>query len=385
MIYKINNKPETKRANKQQILLNYVGLRLSKDFLRLNTWSPSLARYNAFSTVPIFRSPSNTENDMIQNRSNNNTRQNDHTEMENTTQNNVEQNNLVQNNSNENIKFLRDAYEPDNAGTEERQIAKKLVNKFELLKKNGSATVDDVKQGSDNLDKEINDVTKHNVRVIRGGPGQRIEVHGDNETQSVSARFENKDGSLSYEVVSTKTPDNVDREDFYEDQPTLWGRSEQEGDISKAGPSRYVARYESSGEEVSSESVNPNRPEPSESVEAAPIISPLVTVETTYHDRIVTEYGDGLDDGSLDTKGKRKAEESPERPVKQAKKDDDDDDEGKGSGLGGLQSGYNSNSNSNNDNNSQSKNENLRDYLRFSLISFVDFITSIIDTFFNFF
>lgn len=145
------------------------------------------ASFNAFSTTSYLFNPSENNNS--------------------TTENNT-------------VKYLKNTNNPDHAGIEEKQLSKNLIDKFQDLKNNGLVTVDDVKHGRV-IDKEIKDIRKHNERVIEGEPGQIIEVHGDNQTQSISARFENANGALAYEVVSTKTPEAVDREDFYDDQPLL--------------------------------------------------------------------------------------------------------------------------------------------------------------------
>jgi hypothetical protein len=133
---------QKKLANNNPRLLKYSYIEI-KMVLRLERKNPLtyqqsvalrmlMSQSKGFSTVPYLQGPGNTKE------------------------------NIVQNNNNEKIKYLRETYEPDHAGTEERELAKRLVNKFEHLKKNGSVTVDNVRHGSENLDKEIDDITKHN-------------------------------------------------------------------------------------------------------------------------------------------------------------------------------------------------------------------------------
>ena len=138
------------------------------------------------------------------------------------------------------IKYLSETSEPTHAGKEEKQLAKNLINSFQNDK---TVSVDDLKRGSA-LTKEVEDIISHNRQVKSsislGKDSQIIEIHGDYKTRSISARFENTDGSMAYEIVSTKTPDCEDREEFYDSQSHLWGSR------GKAGPSHYIPKGEGS-------------------------------------------------------------------------------------------------------------------------------------------
>jgi len=59
----------------------------------------------------------------------------------------------------------------------------------------------------------------HNDSISRNLQGQAIEIHGHKKTETIMAKFENTDGSLANEVVtSADTPSSEqDRDEYYDD------------------------------------------------------------------------------------------------------------------------------------------------------------------------
>jgi len=137
-------------------------------------------------------------------------------------------------------------------------------------------------------------VEEYNAIVSRDGLGQVVEIHGHKETGTIMAKFENQDGSLARETVtSAPTPPDVDREDYYDDFVHLFGIRDES----------YIppASYPSVSEQVTS------------------------TEAVSAQER----------DESSTALGKRKLEDSDQETNKRSKKDGDDDNEGSGSATSG--------------------------------------------------
>jgi F0F1-type ATP synthase membrane subunit c/vacuolar-type H+-ATPase subunit K len=125
---------------------------------------------------------------------------------------------------NKDEKYISEGTELTKARDREKRLAKNLIDGYEQLKKTESVTVNDVSKG-EVLKQEIKDISQHNLHAKYDQYAQTIEIHGNHKTQSLCAKFENKDGSLAHEIVSTKTPEHItnqeDREDYYDDMRFL--------------------------------------------------------------------------------------------------------------------------------------------------------------------
>lgn len=310
--------------------------------------------------------PQNNDVENPQNNNNNNPESNSNQSTNNNNQN-LESNsdqNTNNNVSNDPRKHLIESTYPEDltyAGDKERKLAKNLVDEFDKLKEPYSSDLmDGIKDGK-LLQKETKDITEHNRSVRNSGVGQIIEVHGNINANTVACKFENPDGSLATEVVSSSTPPDVgNRQDYYNDD-----FQHQWGDEGQAGPSGTRSDNQTeSDQSVFSEDEGYDdemdyEPGPSNQVTTNPrqqsedsdMYGPSISQNVRQQSEDSDMYGPSVSQNvrepdseenmetneSSKKKGKRKLEQDSEenletnkRPKKKDK--DDDDNEGKGSG-----------------------------------------------------
>jgi hypothetical protein len=162
-------------------------------------------------------------------------------------------NNSNNNNENNEIRkyIITDEPNPLNAKSFEKSMAKNYIDRFNEERGIRENPIEDARKG-DIAGSAKKNIEIYNSRVEEGIPGQIIEMRGNAETNTVMARFENKDGSLAHEVVtSANTPPHItnpdDRLEHYENFDHMFGerkvdpprtKRKRNGDDDEGGPSR---------------------------------------------------------------------------------------------------------------------------------------------------
>lgn len=251
-------------------------------------------------------------------------------------------------------KYITNTQHPTNAEQVAKDVAIDFINKF----KEQIASVPEEKNPIDEAKNgnicsgQKKKLENYNAVVSRGVPGQVVEIHGHKEKGTVMAKFENKDGSLAHEVVtSAPTPPDVDRDEYYDNFDHMFGaRDESFLSANTTGATQIQAENNISQPSIN-EQVNVtsdplinegenavSEPTVSETVsETVPDEGQNTSTETTSNQK---EYNSNNDNDepfndlnladSSSVLGKRKLDDSDEQTNKRSKKNDGDDNEGSG-------------------------------------------------------
>jgi len=250
-----------------------------------------------------------------------------------------------------NIKTIIQTQEPTKAQVFPKEIAMSFVDKFEEVKGRYQDPVSELEKGNI-LVGETRIIKDYNDTVRKGVPGQIVEIHGNSNTNTVMAKFVEKDGTVVYEIISPPTPPSVtDREDYYDDYHHIVGTEEGEnGELPVSRPRNTELGNDTdvsnSGTSQSISAANVNTNDNAESTNPTAVSNTNTnTVGNTNNSAIptisnnpISDINEANDASNDNTElGKRKRDSDDENNESKRKKDDDSSDKGGGnSGLGGL-------------------------------------------------
>jgi len=116
---------------------------------------------------------------------------------------------------------------PKDADLVSKSVGISYIGSYKEQSSSVENPIDEATKGNICFDQK-NRVEEYNAVVSRGAIGQVVEIHGHKETGIVMAKFENQDGSLAHETItSAPTPPNVDREDYYDDFNHMFGQRDE--------------------------------------------------------------------------------------------------------------------------------------------------------------
>lgn len=221
-------------------------------------------------------------------------------------------------------KYITNRQYPVNAQPVPKDVATRYIEEYKTQSSNVANPKDEAKNGNICSGQKRNIETFNNT-ISQGIPGQVVEIHGHRQTGTVMAKFENADGSLAEEVVtSADTPGGVDREEYYYEFEHVFGeRNESFG----KGTTRTT------GNQVDQEEDIPSNPSVTEEDNTVSNPAPLVTVSNEEQNN--NPKTDGLSNdlilaSSSSVLGKRSLDDSEEQPKKRPKNNEDDDNGGSG-------------------------------------------------------
>jgi hypothetical protein len=247
-------------------------------------------------------------------------------------------------------KYITNTQKPTNAEQVAKDVAIDYINKFK-------EQIASVPEEKDPIDEAKNGnicsgqkekLESYNAVVSRGVPGQVVEIHGHREKGTVMAKFENKDGSLAHEVVtSAPTPPGEDRDEYYDNFDHMFGaRDESFLPANITGATQIQAENNISqpsvneGENITSDPlINEGENAVSEPTvsETVPDEGQNISSDTTSNQKGYNSNNDNDEPsndlnlaGSSSVLGKRKLDDSDEQTNKRSKKNDGDDNEGSG-------------------------------------------------------
>lgn len=217
-------------------------------------------------------------------------------------------------------KYITNSQNPVNAQPVPKDVATRFIEEYKTQSSNVANPIDEAKNGNICSGQKRNIETFNNT-ISQGIPGQVVEIHGHRQTGTVMAKFENVDGSLAEEVVtSADTPPGVDREEYYYDFEHVFGERDE---------SFGTKTTRTTGNQVDI----PSNPSVTEENNTISDTAPLVTVPNEEQNN--NPETDGLSNdlilaSSSSVLGKRSLDDSEEQPNKRPKNNEDDDNGGSG-------------------------------------------------------
>jgi hypothetical protein len=230
-------------------------------------------------------------------------------------------------------KYITNRQDPVNAQPVAKDVATHYIEEYKRQSSNVANPVDEAKNGNI-CSGQKNNIETFNDTVSQGIPGQVIEIHGNKQTGTVMAKFENVDGSLADEVVtSADTPPDVDREEYYDDFEHVFGEREESFATGILGTTGIQDEDNTTESSIDQEEDIPSSPSVVEEDNTISDPAPLVTVPNEEQNN--NPETDGLSNdlnlaSSSSVLGKRSLDDSEEQPNKRPKNNEDDDNGGSG-------------------------------------------------------
>jgi len=270
-------------------------------------------------------------------------------------------------------KYITNTQNPTNAQPVPKEVAIHYIDDFRNQSVNITNPIDEAKKGNICSGSKRN-IEDFNNTVSRGIPGQVVEIHGNKETGTVMAKFENKDGSLVHEVItSADTPPNVDRDEYYDDFEHMFGERDESLEDTQIQDENDIAQSINPEENISSDPLNNEV----ENTVYDPTINEGENINTdsvnNSNDDNERTSGDINLTGSSSVLGKRNLDESDQQTNKRPKKNDDDDNEGSGPTISGLSNGDPGNESS------SARQDSFRIFLDKTFIFLINIITTFLD------
>lgn len=248
-------------------------------------------------------------------------------------------------------KYITNTQNPVNAQPVAKEVATHYIDEFKRQSSNLTNPIDEAKNGNICSGQKRN-IEAFNDTVSSGVPGQVVEIHGNRQTGTVMAKFENVDGSLADEVVtSADTPSGVDRDEYYDDFEHVFGEREEffvtEATEIQDEDSTTQSPINQEENTVSNPTVNEEENTVSNVtlLETVPNEEQNTNAETVsnQNEHSVNNSNDNNDEissdlnlaGSSSVLGKHSLDNSDEQTNKRSKNNDDDDNEGSGPATSG--------------------------------------------------
>jgi hypothetical protein len=213
----------------------------------------------------------------------------------------------MNNNNYNEKKYIGNDPNSTNANPVAKQVAQHLIDKYKEQKNQHEEPLNQLAKGNI-CSGEKKNLDMYNESISRGIQGQAIEIHGHKRTGTIMAKFENTDGSLANEIVtSANTPSSeLDREEYYDDFNFISGERDESFLPNQNNTSQAIPNQENT------------------TIDTA-ITDNYVATEAIQEDNSTNIDSDNNEENSLSNNSSSVLDKRP-------KKNDDDDNDGKGSG-----------------------------------------------------
>jgi hypothetical protein len=209
-------------------------------------------------------------------------------------------------------KYIGNDPNPTNADPVAKQVAQNYIDKYKEQKNQHEEPLNQLSKGNI-CSEEKKNLDMHNDSISRNLQGQAIEIHGHKKTETIMAKFENTDGSLANEVVtSADTPSSEqDRDEYYDDFDFLSGGRDESFLPNQNNTSQAISNQENTTIDTA--------------VTDNDVATEAVTTEAIQEDNSTNIDNNNNEENSLSNNSSSVLD-------KRSKKNDDDDNDGKGSG-----------------------------------------------------